>query len=82
MMSDPAVLAAYKADPLVHHGFFTALLIDLVGTATVIDKTLLTYPGMRHDVCNEPGGEQVIIDITRWVAARVCYEPERPAGMV
>lgn len=115
MMSDPAVLAAYKADPLVHHGFFTARLIgeftavmrglpdqlsklgtpllvvhgeadvtahpqrsrDLVGAATVIDKTLLTYPRMRHDVCNEPGGEQTVTDITRWVAARVCCDPER-----
>jgi len=32
------------------------------------DKTLKLYQGRRHDVLNEPGHEQVMVDITTWLA--------------
>jgi len=33
------------------------------------DKTLRIYEGLRHNVLNEPGNQQVITDITDWLAA-------------
>ncbi|MDD4859103.1 MAG: lysophospholipase [Dehalococcoidales bacterium] len=35
------------------------------------DKELKTYEGFYHEVCNEPGHEQVIADIEEWLTARI-----------
>lgn len=40
---------------------------QLVGT----DKTLLTYPGLYHEVLNEPERDKVIADVVAWLDARV-----------
>ncbi|MPY94401.1 MAG: alpha/beta fold hydrolase [Acidimicrobiia bacterium] len=106
---DPAVVADYRADPLVHHGRYTArlaaevygrmasfaaevpslhapllivhgtedslvpvdvsrTLLALVGSA---DKSLVEYPGLYHEVFNEPEGPEVLQDVLDWVGARV-----------
>jgi alpha-beta hydrolase superfamily lysophospholipase len=35
------------------------------------DKTLKVYEGFYHEVCNEPGGEQVLEDLTAWIEAHL-----------
>jgi alpha-beta hydrolase superfamily lysophospholipase len=106
---DPAVVAAYDADPLVYRGGMRAAtaaalirairtirkradtislpVVLLHGTADRLtepsgsadlhkraasaDKTLKLYPGLYHEILNEPEREQVIADILAWLDARV-----------
>lgn len=106
---DPAVVQAYQADPLVHHGKVPAgiarallqvgetmpqrapaltapllvvhgsedrlvavdgsrRLVECVGSA---DVELKVYPGLYHEVFNEPEHDQVLNDVTSWIAARL-----------
>jgi acylglycerol lipase len=113
---DPAVVADYRADPLVHHGKLPArTVVELadaieafpgaVGAITVptlimygtddglcppdgsvmlsqrigsADKTLTPYPGLYHEILNEPEREQVLDELCSWLARRVA----QPAGAV
>ena len=106
---DPAVVAAYKADPLVYHGkvpfgigrallevgetmprrapALTAPLLvvhgaddrlipvegsrQLVGCVGSTDVELKVYPGLYHEVFNEPERDQVLDDVVSWIAARL-----------
>lgn len=106
---DPAVVAAYKNDPLVYHGKVPAgigrallhvgetmprrapaltapllvvhgsqdrlipvagsrRLVECVGSA---DVELKVYPGLYHEVFNEPEREQVLDDVVSWITARL-----------
>lgn len=106
---DPAVVAAYKDDPLVYHGKVPAgigrallqvgetmpqrapaltapllvvhgeqdrlipvagshRLVDCVGST---DVELKLYPGLYHEVFNEPEREQVLDDVVSWITARL-----------
>ncbi|WP_179470313.1 alpha/beta hydrolase [Mycolicibacterium vinylchloridicum] len=106
---DPEVVAAYNADPLVHHGKIPAgiakalvsvgetmpqrarqltapllvvhgaddalvpaggseLLVDCVGSP---DVHLKVYPGLFHEVFNEPERDRVLDDVTAWIEARL-----------
>jgi lysophospholipase len=106
---DPAVVAAYKADPLNHHGkigarlareLFDAMaaaragaprltlpllvqhgdadrmaapagghyLFDHAGSA---DKALKLYPGLFHEIYNEPEQAAVLADLVHWFDAHV-----------
>lgn len=106
---DPAVVAAYNADPLVHHGKIPAgiakalvqlgetmpqrarglkspllvvhgaedslvpaagseRLVDCVGSE---DVHLKVYPGLYHEVFNEPERARVLDDVTAWIEARL-----------
>jgi alpha-beta hydrolase superfamily lysophospholipase len=103
---DPAVVAAYIADPLVHHGKMSARLaaelFDAMAEvrsrageitlpllllhgdqdratapegsrflnehASSADKTLTLYPGLHHEIFNEPERDSVIADATSWIA--------------
>lgn len=106
---DPAVVAAYLADPLVHTGKMSArlaaemfdamakaragasaislpillmhgtddrltapagsqLLFDTVASA---DKQLKLYPGLYHEIFNEPERDTVIADLIGWIDARL-----------
>jgi alpha-beta hydrolase superfamily lysophospholipase len=42
----------------------------LYEAAQSADKTLLLYPGRRHDVLNEPGYGDVIADVVAWLGDR------------
>lgn len=104
---DPAVVDAYRNDPLVTvgkvaartaHEMFRAVggyrdrapamkvpvliqhgeadsLVPLAGARPVIDaigapdKTLITYPGLFHEIYNEPEKDAVIADLARWLEA-------------
>ena len=106
---DPAVVDAYRTDPLVHHGKLPArTVVELadaiesfpgaVGAITVPtlimygtddglcpphgsvmvserigspDKTLKAYPGLYHEILNEPERDQVLDDLCAWLSARI-----------
>lgn len=106
---DPAVVTAYDADPLVHHGKVPAgiaralLLIgesmpqrasalscpllvvhggedglvpvagsrELVSAVGSADVCLEVYPGLFHEVFNEPEGDGVLDDVTAWIGTRL-----------
>lgn len=106
---DPAVVAAYVADPLVHHGKVPAgvaraliivsetmprrapaltapllvvhgaedRLIAADGSRSLVacvgspDVQLKIYPGLYHEVFNEPERDQVLDDVVSWINARL-----------
>lgn len=106
---DPAVVAAYDADPLVYHGRVPAGvaralikvgetmpsraaaltaplllvhgaddgLIPAAGSERLAqcvgadDVQLTVYPGLYHEVFNEPEREQVLDDVVGWIDARL-----------
>jgi alpha-beta hydrolase superfamily lysophospholipase len=106
---DPAVVAAYNADPLVYHGkvpsgigrallqvgetmprrapALTApllvvhgsddRLIPVEGSRRLVecvgstDVTLKVYPGLYHEVFNEPERHQVLDDVVSWITERL-----------
>lgn len=106
---DPAVVAAYNSDPLVHHGKVPAgvgrallkvadtmpqragalaapLLIvhggedglvpvdgsrQLAAHAGSADVQLKIYPGLYHEVFNEPERDTVLSDVLSWIDARL-----------
>jgi alpha-beta hydrolase superfamily lysophospholipase len=106
---DPAVVAAYNADPLVYHGKVPAgigrallqvgetmprrapaltapllvvhgsddRLIPVEGSRRLIecvgstDVTLKVYPGLYHEVFNEPERDQVLDDVVSWILERL-----------
>ena len=59
---------------LVQHGEADALVplkgarptIDAIGAS---DKTVITYPGLFHEIYNEPEKDEVIGDLSRWLEA-------------
>ncbi|MEZ0351452.1 lysophospholipase [Mycobacterium sp. pR1184] len=106
---DPAVVAAYKADPLVYHGkipfgvgramlevsetmpqrapALTApllvvhgecdRLVPVAGSRRLVecvgstDVTLKVYPGLYHEVFNEPEQDEVLDDVVAWIIERL-----------
>ena len=106
---DPAVVAGYDSDPLVHHGKVPAgiaralllvgetmpqraaaltapllvvhgvqdRLIDVSGSRKLVevvgspDVELKVYPGLYHEVFNEPEQKQVLDDVVAWINARL-----------
>jgi alpha-beta hydrolase superfamily lysophospholipase len=106
---DPAVVAAYNADPLVYHGKVPAgvgrallqvgetmeqrapaltapllvvhgsddRLIPVEGSRRLVesvgssDVELKVYPGLYHEVFNEPEQDQVLGDVVSWILNRL-----------
>ncbi len=106
---DPAVVAAYENDPLVHHGKLPAgvaraligvgetmpqraraltapllvvhgeqdKLIPVAGSRRLLecvgstDTELKVYPGLYHEVFNEPEQAEVLDDVVAWIEARI-----------
>jgi alpha-beta hydrolase superfamily lysophospholipase len=106
---DPAVVAAYKSDPLVYHGRVPAgigrallqvgetmprrapalhapllvvhgsddRLIPVDGSRRLVecvgstDVELKVYPGLYHEVFNEPERNQVLDDVVSWITERL-----------
>jgi acylglycerol lipase len=64
-----------KVPVLMQHGEADALVpltgaratIDAIGAS---DKTVITYPGLFHEIYNEPEKDAVIGDLSRWLEAR------------
>ncbi|KUI46026.1 hydrolase [Mycobacterium sp. GA-1199] len=106
---DPDVVAAYMADPMVHHGKLPAgvakalikvgetmpqrasalsapllvvhgeqdKLIPVAGSRHLLscvastDAHLKVYPGLYHEVFNEPERDLVLDDVTSWIEAKL-----------
>ena len=106
---DPAVVAAYQADPLVYPGkigarlgkeFMDAMAAAQAGAPTITlpiliqhgeadrltapdgsrylfehvssaDKTLKIYPGLFHEIYNEPEQDAVLDDLLGWLDAHI-----------
>lgn len=106
---DPAVVAAYENDPLVHHGKVPAgvgkaliavgetmprraaaitapllvvhgeedKLIPVAGSRKLVecvgstDVALKVYPGLYHEVFNEPERAVVLDDVVSWIEVRL-----------
>jgi alpha-beta hydrolase superfamily lysophospholipase len=113
---DPDVVAAYRSDPLVHHGKLPARTVAEIAEAverfpdavraitlpTLIaygtddglcppagsvmlgerigaaDKTVCPYPGLYHEILNEPEHERVLDQICGWLSAHVAPAPVAP----
>ena len=63
-----------KVPVLIQHGKADTL-VPLSGARPTIDaigasnKTVITYPGLFHEIYNEPEKDQVIGDLARWLGA-------------
>ncbi len=106
---DPAVVAAYHADPLVYHGRVPAgvarallqigetmqqrapaltapllvvhgaedRLVPVAGSRRLVecvgssDVELKVYPGLYHEIFNEPERDQVLDDVVSWITKRL-----------
>jgi alpha-beta hydrolase superfamily lysophospholipase len=106
---DPAVVAAYESDPMVHHGRLPAgiakalievgesmprrasaltapllvvhgeqdSLIPVAGSRRLMecvastDEHLKVYPGLYHEVFNEPEQALVLDDVVSWIEAKL-----------
>ncbi|PAL21270.1 alpha/beta hydrolase [Sphingopyxis sp. GW247-27LB] len=115
---DPAVVAAYRADPLVYTGkigarlgkeFMEAMAAAQAGAATITlpillqhgeadkltapegsrylfehvssaDKRLIVYPGLFHEIYNEPERDAVLDDLVGWFDAHVPTQNPSPSG--
>ena len=110
---DPAVVAAYRADPLVYSGkmgarlakeMFEAMSAARAGARAITlpmlllhgeqdslaapqgseylhsqlgsrDKTLKLYPGLYHEIFNEPEHHEVLGEMTDWLEAHLPQGP-------
>jgi len=63
----PALLMQGSMDKLVDPGD-AQLLHDLISSS---DKTLKIYPGLYHEIFNEPERDQVLADVQTWIEAHV-----------
>jgi alpha-beta hydrolase superfamily lysophospholipase len=113
---DPAVVRAYLADPLVHHGKLPARTAAEIADATDAfprqvpaitvpalvmygtedrlcppagsemlgerlggDTTVIPYPGLYHEIFNEPERDAVLDALSAWLATRMAASSV-PAG--
>jgi alpha-beta hydrolase superfamily lysophospholipase len=66
----PLLLLHGEDDPIT----CAAATAELYAAAGSPDKTLRTYPGVRHEIHNDWGREQVLAEVADWLVARL------PAG--
>lgn len=67
----PILLIAGEEDPVGDYGRGPRQVEGWLGQAGVSDLTLKLYPGMRHEVLNELGKEQVYGDVLDWLLQRL-----------
>jgi alpha-beta hydrolase superfamily lysophospholipase len=70
-LSLPCLILHGDADPIAAPGASR----ELWSAAGSQDKTLKTYEGMRHELFNEIGREQVFSDLEAWLSARTPAVP-------
>lgn len=66
----PIYLVAGTDDPVGNYGAGPKQVADMLKTAGVKNVDLKLYPGMRHELLNELGKEQVYSDILDWLEKR------------
>lgn len=73
---NPVLMVLGGADPIIDP-VGSREVFDLLGSP---DKTLLVYPGMRHEPFNELGREQVFADLAAWLDRRLPPVPTAPTA--
>lgn len=71
----PLLFIAGAEDPVGEQGEAVVRAVELYRTAGVRDVSLILYPGMRHEILNEPGKQGVYEDVLAWI--RGCLEEGR-----
>jgi alpha-beta hydrolase superfamily lysophospholipase len=66
----PVLLVSGDTDPVGNYGKGPQIVYSRLKAAGVGDLTLKLYPGMRHEVLNETGRQQVYQDILDWITKR------------
>lgn len=65
----PLLFIAGAADPVGENGEAVVRAVELYRHAGVHDVSLILYPGMRHEILNEPGKMKVYEDVLEWIEA-------------
>jgi len=61
-------------------GLVPASASEILATAPLVERR--TYPGLRHELHNEPEGPSVIDDIVAWLAERTAGAPGGYTGRI
>ena len=69
-VNTPILFAAGEQDPVGGNGRGVKRVYESFREAGVVDVTLRLYPGMRHEILNENGKEQVYQDIYEWLGTK------------
>jgi len=67
----PVYVAVGEMDPVNGQLALVHPLVQRYADAGLTDVTLKTYPGARHEVFNETNRDEVVTDLTQWLAQRV-----------
>lgn len=63
----PMLFIAGAEDPVGENGEAVVRAVELYRKAGVKSVSLILYPGMRHEILNEPGKQQVMDDVLGWI---------------
>ncbi len=67
----PIVLLSGDMDPVGDFGEGVRQVFKEIQKNKVIDISLKLYPGLRHEILNEPEKEKVFQDILHWIESRI-----------
>ncbi|MFA5635841.1 MAG: alpha/beta hydrolase [Anaerovoracaceae bacterium] len=67
----PVILLSGDKDPVGDFGQGTRQVFKQLQMAKVEDLSLKLYPGLRHEILNEPGKEQIHKDILEWLQKHI-----------
>ena len=67
----PVYVAVGEMDPVNGQLALVHPLIQRYADAGLTDVTLKTYPGARHEIFNETNRDEVVADLTTWLAGRL-----------
>ena len=72
----PYLLLAGDADPVGNRGKGVTEVYERMKAAGIADVTLRLYPGMRHEILNETGKEEVYETVWAWLTEHVLQEKD------
>jgi len=67
----PVILLSGDMDPVGGFGEGTRQVFKQLQMAKIEDLSLKLYPGLRHEILNEPGNEQIYKDILEWIQKHI-----------
>ncbi len=67
----PLLFISGDQDPVGKNGVQVMRAVDLYKRAGVRDVNCILYPGMRHEILNEPGHMQVYKDVLTWITTHI-----------
>jgi alpha-beta hydrolase superfamily lysophospholipase len=70
----PMLFIAGAEDPVGEKGEAVVRAVELYHDAGMKDVSLILYPGMRHEILNEPGKQKVMDDVLKWIEKHVGEE--------